>query len=568
MRLPQLMLLAILALTFSCRSAKQQSEQTSNILTEDKELNLNSEKQLLQHISSKAARYFGVINLHDLKISLPLEMALIPRSRNGKDILYFLQAKAHFASYSNKEYFLAFDNSVSFDTNKGTWEFSKEDKVSEILFLSGESREEHIVGNLSFRGSSEYSYSVKLLDEGDPSAESYLKQAIYPIRQAITGVFQANTSCQELPNNLVLEVVRLPTQESLAAKDEYVASNLKIFGAFNRHISSAESDQKLEANIGCKDVDCKQQKFFDSHLNLSRLSFLAHNGIECELLENDVVCGSCQYSRIDNSSKNSEILLSRDFEGLTENVGQIAPKTKLLVGEYFGLLHHAGLNQWQIVRLNITSETKEGFVNGVVNYFFGLPSENKYLLEKFHVVKNEKNETLLNQVLVGEEDSIIEIKPNGGEQLLIEWFSRTHGYIGQALLQPGRQLKIPKEISRPLITLFDGKYRNEAADYTVELQQPVSGQAQYPNLRGESATFLNTGTDSTVLTKQNADFSHYDMYTGELAAYFKSLGWIKAHINSDQPARVSAWVDLPPTHQLHGTFTALNFKRVVTSIKH
>ena len=127
---------------------------------------------------------------------------------------------------------------------------------------------------------------------------------------------------------------------------------------------------------------------------------------------------------------------------------------------------------------------------------------------------------------------------------------------------------MPKDISRPLISLFDGTYKNESAEYAVELQQPVSGQAQFPNLRGDGATFLNTSTDSTVLTKQKADFSHYDMYTGELAAYFKNHGWIKAHIYSDKPARVSAWVDLPPTHQLHGTFTALNFKRVATSIKH
>lgn len=492
MNFPQSFTLAAILTIAGCQSTKK---------TEESQL-----KSVEQLNTPKAGHYTGYMRIADAVSKTPVSFELIPLNNKEAPAVYRGHIKFSNGSHSGHEYvsynfenssFNTTNNSIGFLTLNGltsmTLTYRSAAKSSGRIRISTGQEAELVLIHESDSTS------------GDVAAEVYPE---LPIAKTITGEYKG--SCGN--ESAVMEIEAVKTRGH-SPDDAGELTGYLISGRFG------QSDKDSCKGSG----PCFRRFFPQGTFNMlsGKLTLKEEKSeLQCTLLGDTLDCGACKYQQQPNSVY---AILSKEDQEKTKPVSIIkgkSPKFETNRGQFYGYVHNARQNTYQLIAINIFDESGDSGkstaaadtsqVTGVATLYFGNGDSNEYIAYKMKPAAVSKNDQRFFWDSDGE--IVLKIITWKSDVMVGDWISKSFGRVGNFMVQKGQMPQMTAAVS--LLPKVSGIYASDEWEFEIAAYSELSENSQeiYPLNSYGWAKEKNPSARRRIIKKVS-----YDFYSGTIA---------------------------------------------------
>lgn len=454
----------------------------------------------------KSGHYTGYMRIANAVTKTPVSFELIPLNNRESPIVYRGHIKFSNGSHSGHEYAsYNFEDSSFNTTNKSIGFLTLNGLTSTTLTFK-------TAGKFSgrIRVSTGQEAELTMLHESDADGDN-IAGVIYPelpVMTTITGEYKG--SCGN--DSAVLEVEAVKTRGH-SPDDAGELSGYLISGRFG------QTD-----NDSCKGSEPCFRKFYPQgtfNMLSGKLTLKEEKSeLQCTLTGATLDCGACKYRQQANSVY---AILSTSEPEKTKPVSIIkgkSPKFDTNRGQFYGYVHNARQNTYQLIAINIFDEAADSAqpadtpetsrVTGVATLYFGNGDSNEYIAYRMKTATVNRQDQRFFWDSDGE--IVLKIITWKSDVMVGDWISKSYGRVGNFMVQKGKMPQMTEAIS--LLPKVSGIYASEDWEFEIAAYSELSENSQeiYPLNSYGWAKEKNPSARRRIIRKVS-----YDFYSGTIA---------------------------------------------------
>ncbi len=267
-------------------------------------------------------------------------------------------------------------------------------------------------------------------------------------------------------------------------------ADTSLFGGYRLNGRLGQAD---DVTCGIKQT-CVKESYFGGELHIlaGSLSFKTAKGSRtCGLKGDTISCDGCSLVK-DPISPHAVLDLQRDFKVhprkehlkaakvvAAESADSAPKKTPKLGGQYYGYLHHANSNVYQLVALNVKAEpetnpqgkpTGRQHVGAVATLYFGEGDSSEFIAYRFAEEMWPENNGKF--VFDGDGESLFVIDRWNDKTIVGTWHSKVFGEVGTVELQ--RDMVPGLGSDAETMEKLSGLYKGEEWDFELGVSANIS----------------------------------------------------------------------------------------------
>jgi hypothetical protein len=481
-------------LAFSCQTSTNRDTSTTKTT-------------IVSFKAPKSGQLNGYLKIDAATTKIPVSFELIPLRNKGDETTYKGHLKLSLGSYGGHEY-------ASYNFEDTT--FDSTSKLINFMTLNGQTllnlrftSPERSVG--SIRISTGQQAELTLVHESAQSNAEVLTN-IYPNlteAKTVTGDYRGQCG----PEKAILEI----EANKVRGHSPDDAGELKGY-----QISARLGQSDVDT---CKDRICFKKFFPEGTFNMFSGQLSLKEGktaLDCRMTGSNITCGNCTFEQKPNSVYDLIAGKSNMQHKPASIVRDKSVSKDSSRGQFYGYVHNAKQNTYQLIAINIFNEDAlkavEGddklatpiTVKGVATLYFGEGDSNEYIAYKMKdAAIDQKDQTFFWD---SEGEILLKVMSWKNGYMVGDWISRAYGRVGNFMVQRQSIPTMTTEIKT--IPKISGIYASDTWEFEIGSYSELSEDSQeiYPLNSNGWAKEKAPHARRRLIKKVN-----YDFYTGMVA---------------------------------------------------
>jgi hypothetical protein len=481
-------------LAFSCQTSNNRDTSTTKTT-------------IVSFKAPKSGQLNGYLKIDTATTKIPVSFELIPLRNKGDETTYKGHLKLSLGSYGGHEYASYNFEDTTFDSNS---------KLINFMTLNGQTllnlrftSPERSVG--SIRISTGQQAELTLVHESAQSNAEVLA-SIYPTlseAKTVTGDYRGQCGNDKAILEIETNKVRGHSPDD--------AGELKGY-----QISARLGQSDVDT---CKDRICFKKFFPEGTFNMFSGQLGLKDGktaLDCRMTGSTITCGNCTFEQKQNSVYDSIAGKSNMQHKPASIVRDKSVGKDSSRGQFYGYVHNAKQNTYQLIAINIFNEdalkavdgegklTAPITIKGVATLYFGEGDSNEYIAYKMKdAAIDQKDQTFFWD---SEGEILLKVMSWKNGYMVGDWISRAYGRVGNFMVQ--RQSIPTMTTETKTIPKISGIYSSDTWEFEIGSYSELSEDSQeiYPLNSNGWAKEKAPHARRRLIKKVN-----YDFYTGMVA---------------------------------------------------
>jgi len=453
----------------------------------------------------KPGQHLGYLKIEAATTKIPVTLEIIPLRNKGNETTYRGHLKLSNGSLGGHEY-------ASYNFEDTT--FDSTSKLLNFMTLNGQTvlnlrftSPERSVGSIRISTGQQAELTLVHENSGEKAMARIYPQLSESLN--ITGDYRGQCGIDKA----ILEIEA--TKVRGHSPDD--AGELKGY-----HISARFGQSDADT---CKDRICFNRFYSEGSLNMfsGNLSLVDGNTIlDCQVFGSKLTCGNCTFQQQHTSVYTS--ISGKDIQRAKPAaiVRDKSINSDSSHGQFYGYVHNANQNTYQLIAINIFNEEELNrplgeekidrsiAVQGVATLYFGEGDSNEYIAYRMKAATiDQKDQTFFWD---SEGEIVLKVMSWKNGYIVGDWISKAYGRVGNFMVQKNH---IPNMTSKiKTLKSISGIYSSENWEFEIGVYSELSEDSQeiYPLNTYGWAKEKAPHARRRIIKKVN-----YDFYSGMVA---------------------------------------------------